>query len=301
MYHYVRPIEESRYPRLKGLEVASFERQLDYLTTEYTVISPFSLLDYINGDAKLPKKSCILTFDDGYRDHYQYVLPILLRRALTGIFFPSARAILERKILDVNAIHFILAETESIADLVIDINQEMHSLGIIQCEIDNFWIKYGHSTEYDGPEVSYIKKVLQFGLKDSVRKIVIKNLFIKYVGVNDSTFSDELYMSLDEVAALASSGMMIGGHGWDHVRLSLLDEKSQEFEIKKTIEFLNKLGVLTNQWVMCYPYGAYNEKTIDILKRTSCALAFTTKKGVTLPTKIDKFEIERLNTNDFPR
>ena len=31
MYHYVRPILNSKYPGLKGLELKSFQRQLDYL------------------------------------------------------------------------------------------------------------------------------------------------------------------------------------------------------------------------------------------------------------------------------
>ena len=30
---------------------------------------------------------------------------------------------------------------------------------------------------------------------------------------------------------------------------------------------------------MCYPYGAYNDTLIDLLKNSGCALAFTTEVG----------------------
>ena len=32
MYHYVRPIKESKFPGIKGLELEGFKRQLDYLS-----------------------------------------------------------------------------------------------------------------------------------------------------------------------------------------------------------------------------------------------------------------------------
>ena len=31
IYHYVRKIKNSNYPKIKGLEIAGFKRQLDYL------------------------------------------------------------------------------------------------------------------------------------------------------------------------------------------------------------------------------------------------------------------------------
>jgi hypothetical protein len=57
----------------------------------------------------LPERALLLTFDDGYADHYQTVFPLLDRLGLQGSFFPPARAILERRVLDVNKIHFLLA------------------------------------------------------------------------------------------------------------------------------------------------------------------------------------------------
>ena len=35
MYHYVRPIKESKFPGIKGLELDGFKRQLDYFTDNF--------------------------------------------------------------------------------------------------------------------------------------------------------------------------------------------------------------------------------------------------------------------------
>ena len=39
MYHYVRPIVNSKYPGIKGLELEGFVRQLDYLQENFRIIS----------------------------------------------------------------------------------------------------------------------------------------------------------------------------------------------------------------------------------------------------------------------
>ena len=98
MYHYVRNIKGSNYPGINGLEYNSFKKQLDFLTNNYNIITTYQLFDTINSGAELPPKPCLLTFDDGYKDHVNFVLPELLSRNLHGAFFPVAETI-EKKCL----------------------------------------------------------------------------------------------------------------------------------------------------------------------------------------------------------
>ena len=95
MYHYVREIEGSAYPNIKGLEIAGFRRQLDYLSKNYSMITAEQLLSFAIGEEKkLPLNACLLTFDDGFKDHIQYVLPELKLRNLQVSFFPPARPVI---------------------------------------------------------------------------------------------------------------------------------------------------------------------------------------------------------------
>ena len=70
----------------------------------------------------LPTGACLLTFDDGYIDHFETVFPILAENKIQGCFFQPAKAILAHEVLDVNKIHFILASAHKDIDkLIIDI------------------------------------------------------------------------------------------------------------------------------------------------------------------------------------
>ena len=77
MYHYVREIEKSKYPKIKGLEFSSFCKQLDYLNDNYKIIKVEEIINCLKTGSKLPPQSCWLTFDDGYKDHFSFVLPEL--------------------------------------------------------------------------------------------------------------------------------------------------------------------------------------------------------------------------------
>src|SRR5690242_8239725 len=92
MYHYVRPIAGSRYPRIRGLELADFEGQLDYIERHHRVVSMAQVLAAARGETSLEPGSVLLTFDDGYLDHYQHVFPVLAHRRMAGVFFPPTCA-----------------------------------------------------------------------------------------------------------------------------------------------------------------------------------------------------------------
>ena len=66
------------------------------------------------------------------------------------------------------------------------------------------------------------------------------------------------------------------------------------------MNFLDKIGAPTTDWVMNYPYGAYNSDTISLLKEKNCSFAVTTKLGIA-NLKGNHFELPRKDTNDFPQ
>ena len=72
---------------------------------------------------KIPKKkSLLLTFDDGYIDHYEYVFPLLKKNNLSGIFYPPVQVITNNKVLDVNKIHFVLEKEQNKEKILKKIN-----------------------------------------------------------------------------------------------------------------------------------------------------------------------------------
>lgn len=302
MYHYVRDLKKSQYPNIKGLDLALFNEQLSYIQKHYNIITMEQLVNSIDSSEPLPSKAALLTFDDGYIDHYENVLPELVKRKIQGSFFPPAKAILENAVLDVNKIHYILAASET--DILVKkiFNEIDLFRNEYQLESNQFYFKkLGISDNIDTKETIFIKRLLQKELPEKLRNIITGKLFEEIIGMNESTFSKQLYMNTGHLKEMLSEGMHIGHHGYDHYWLNSLTESEQKAEISKGYHFLKDLGVNMDYWTMCYPYGAYNQTTLNILAEYKCKLALTTVANIANLSEFTKYELPRLDTNDIPK
>lgn len=98
MYHRIVPVLPAQDPFLNCVSVAMFERQLRWLAQRGYRSQPLSALDtlgHTSGDlaAPIPRRTIVITFDDGYRDNYLYALPLLRRYGLTATIFLVADAV----------------------------------------------------------------------------------------------------------------------------------------------------------------------------------------------------------------
>jgi peptidoglycan/xylan/chitin deacetylase (PgdA/CDA1 family) len=169
-------------------------------------------------------------------------------------------------------------------------------------ESDSFYYsKLGHPSRYDTADVIFIKRLLQVELEETLRKTITNNLFEKIVGIPEDSFSRELYMDIDQIKCMQRNGMHIGSHGFDHYWLGSLTRENQKIEIEKALTFLDQIGCNTKQWTMCYPYGNYNDVTIELLKEYNCKLALTTEVNIADIQKYNKYTLPRLDTNDIPK
>jgi len=141
---------------------------------------------------------------------------------------------------------------------------------------------------------------LQVGLPEELRTQIAKKLFKKYVSIEEAAFAEELYVSKEQLKTMQSCGMYIGSHGYSHYWLNSVDYNTQRDEISKSIDFLKEVGSPVDDfWVMCYPYGAWNEATLKALKEFECAAGLTTQAKVA-NTRLDQpLLLPRLDTNDI--
>ena len=300
MYHYVRPIAKSRYPEIKGLEYDYFVQQIDFMRRNYNFVSCDDVRAALAGKAELPEKAMLLTFDDGYLDHFAYVFPLLARYGIPGFFSMPGKILAERKLLDVNKVHFVLASADAGA-LVAYIRERLDSFrkDFSFPTFDELYAKYAVANRFDPAEVIFVKRALQTALPEQVRNTLTEELFRKYIPVSEDSFVNELYMTLDQVKVMVKYRMEFGLHGYDHCWLGNLTPEAMRKDIDMALAFFD--GILPKRgWVMCFPYGSSNRDTIEYVKSRGAGFGFSTEVRVAKPETDDPYTLPRLDTNDFP-
>src|SRR5581483_7126002 len=303
MYHYVRRLAGSRFPALKALTVDELDQQLDHIGRQQAVVGAADLVAAVRGERELPGDACVLTFDDGLRDHHAEVLPRLARRGWPACFFPAAQPVLRRTVLDVHKLHFVLASSPDAVALTRRVEEELERLRRAQPELPT-WAelrqRHAGRSRFDDPEVALIKRVLQHALPLGARQAIVDALFRELVTTDEAAFSEELYMGLAELRELVDAGMAVGGHGDAHERLGLLPAPEQGREVAATVRLLELVGGQpAADWPIAYPHGSYNAETLRLVRAAGAAVGFTIEPAP-IESLARPLELPRLDTNDLP-
>ncbi|MDO8619773.1 MAG: polysaccharide deacetylase family protein [bacterium] len=304
MYHYVRDMARTRYPDLKALDSGAFLGQIRYFLKHYSVIRMEELLEAVTKKKKLPENALLLTFDDGYKDHVEFVFPVLNKFGIQGSFFVPVEAVSKHKVLDVNKIHFILASVSDKEKILADMRALLKRYKAkykLKSEDEYLRLLVAEECRYDTKEVVFIKRMLQRELPEKFRTLVTDVLFRKYVTEDEASFARELYLNSDDIKRMRDGGMYIGSHGYNHYWLNTLTPKRQQEEIKKSLVFLQGLRCSQKPFAFCYPYGAYNDSLLKVLEKAGCAVAVTTRVSVADIATDNPLLLPRLDTNDFPK
>lgn len=301
MYHYIRDLNNSRYPAIKGLDYELFKRQIDFFKRHFNVVTMEEVIEAKWNGTRLPDHAMLLTFDDGYIDHYTFALPVLKAHHMQGAFFIPGKAFAENTVLDVNKIHFVLASAEEkrlLEQLFYKMNYYRGTEFVFPSNGELFQ-NYAVSSRLDTKETIFIKMMLQTVLPERLRDLILSELFHEFVGMDERKFSRELYMNYEQIYMMKQSGMFIGIHGYDHYWLGELSKEKMSEDIKRALEVMDKF-INKDSWVMNYPYGSYNRDTIDFVSSAGCKLGLTTEVRRADLDKENIYEIPRLDTNDFP-
>ena len=300
MYHFVRSASMAS-PRLHTLEPSAFREQLRYLRRYYSPVRLGDVVDAANGSTTLPARPVVLTFDDGYRDHYVNVFPLLVEHGMPATFFVARSALVDRHVLDTNKVQFILAAVADPESLVVTIER-----AIAECRdadvatVSEYRARWWVPSRVDDPRVAYIKRMLQHGLPDQVRRRLVSALFERYVTSDEAAFAAGLYLTVDEAREMRGSGMDFGGHGDRHVPLTVLGQEAQAREIDGALQALDAIGVSRRPFAYSYVKGEHDATSLDLLRARGCAVALTTREDVAQLGVDDLLTLPRIDTNCLP-
>jgi len=299
MYHYVRDSASTPYPAIRALPPAAFEQQLDWLQREYAIVSQPQFERAVHGGEPLPSNAALLTFDDGFVDHYEVVFPVLRRRNLSGVFFLAQDACAPvPRVLGVHKTHFLLAKLGAAAFGRAVVQECAVPAGVAHTarHAQIFGVdRWEHADE------RAIKDLLNYELSFDEADRVLNALFARCIG-DEAAFGRELYLNEPMIREMARGGMVFGYHTKSHRMLSRLDAGEQQAELFEGVAWIRALtGQATVSF--CYPWGGpktYTRDTLAILESTGYSVAFNTVRQRADLTRNHPFELPRVDTRDLP-
>lgn len=225
-YHLVsdeNPIHIRHLYRVKTTK--EFSRDLEDLLKHFSPLDPGRFLAEYNKTGRLNQGGFLLSFDDGLREVYDVVLPVLRQKGLSaicfinsgflgnkGLFYRYKASILMEQMLQKPASHALAGEIRKAFA-----GRGLKSRGLPE---DLLCVGYADQALFDE-----IAPLLEFDFTDYLAK-------------------KKPYMDRDQVEACIKAGFMAGAHSVDHPEFSSLPEEDQLFQARESLRTIqNGFGV----------------------------------------------------------
>lgn len=295
-YHYIG--ETKLDHGIHNISVNEFDKQLDQIYAHgfrYVTLSDLVKAKQYRDLSELPKKSCLITFDDGLKQSYELGYNHLCKKGITGAFFVLSKVLHLNVVMDVHKLHLIrnkVHDKDLINSLPDFATEHFQNLDSILMEKQYPW---------DNLAGQKIKYLCNFLLPTKERTKLLNTWLNEFLGYKEKELAQNLYMSHSQLNELGEKGML-GTHGITHEPLAQLSDLDLQNEIEGSIRTIEKV---TNSKVnaISYPYGeksAVDDRVGVHASHSGLELGFTMFRGVNTAFSLlnDSFYLKRFDTND---
>ena len=274
----------------------NFLKQIDFLDQFANIINPDQLFDYLKNKRKIPRRSILLTFDDGYAS-YRDTMELLKEELISAIFFISLRKekywwdILSRLLLENQ--HLKSPELKKINYLLSDMGYQFQVEEHIDSKLMRTLTKWDvtvNNFPFNRNKAFYLlaKKLEEI---DSYHE----SKLLKIITSLSNARRDFSYLKEKHL----TEHHKIGFHTINHFNLSKLSYNDQRKEIELGKKHLDSI-VGKEVEIFAYPYGGrihYNETTLEIVRR-NFNFAFSNFEGLVYEDS-NVYELPRFLVRDW--
>jgi peptidoglycan/xylan/chitin deacetylase (PgdA/CDA1 family) len=236
---YYHIVSDQDVPHVKHLynfrTTHEFRRDLDVFLKLYRPITLHELLTSVRTRERLPENAFLLTFDDGFREMYDVVAPILVEKGISATFFLTTAFIDNADMAHHNKVSLLIDHLDRSGEdaPANEIMLLLEGQGIV------------------AEDVKTGLRAINYGRKHLVEEIA------KLMGYDFGAYLKKFkpHLTSEQIRKLLAMGFSIGGHSVDHPAYADLRLEEQ---LSQTLE---SVGAVRSQFGLSYgafafPHGA---------------------------------------------
>jgi peptidoglycan/xylan/chitin deacetylase (PgdA/CDA1 family) len=263
----------------------ALDRHLRYLKSQFHVVSTADVLGALEG-RPLPPRALLLTFDDGYRDNHDVVLPILQQHGVRAVFYVATSFVEERRLFWWDRINYTIKSCK---------------LPLIELEYPEKERWHLASTSAKSASIRRALRIVKTHHGLDLQRFLDHLASAAGVDLDRDTergLAEDRIMTWDHVRALRAAGMDVQSHTHTHRVLHTLTPEALARELGESRRILEEvLGepVLS----VSYPVGLPLEDgpVREAVRDAGYLLGFTNGTGVNVFPGGDPYNMRRLSVD----
>jgi len=224
-------------PLYKPKSVKEFQLDIDYLYSHFQAICIDDVLSYTEGNKKLEKNAFHLSFDDGLREVYTTVLPILYQKGIPATIFINSDFVDNKNL-------FYRHKAALIIDLL---NKKVPSENSLNELEKLLGVK----------KAAFRTKIL--AINYSEQNLLDKIASVLNLDLDAYLKTQQPYLSKDELLEMQKKGFTIAAHSINHPPFSELKEEEQIRQVLESNAYVSKTFQASNNY-FSFPFSDENIK-----------------------------------------
>ena len=218
-YHLVTDGEEVAHTRhlYRHRSARQFEADLDLLLQTFSPISLDTLVEHLEGDVPLPRRSMFLSFDDGLRQQFEIAAPILRRKGVPATFF------ITRDFVD-NATLFYRFKASLLIDALTGVDERRLA-------------RVGSRLQLPRPDHGHCVGAI-LGVGHANRALLDELAEMLELDFDEYLARRRPFLTVGEISSLVAAGFTVGAHSLDHPHYGELPLQEQLRQTRESVDFV---------------------------------------------------------------
>jgi len=252
-----------------------FESFVEYLSGEYNLISLDESVDHMNKKQLFSRKSCVLTFDDGYRDNYLNAYSTLKNFNVPATIFMTVNCIGKDKAFWQELLFrlmCILYEKRNSLDG--DAEEKLSCMPIRK----DILLLFKNGERFFG-EITSVMVQRMKGLPMAEIQVIVNEL-LEIIGEKESGLEQGCeFLSWQEIKEMSQNRIDFGSHTLSHAILTVESEEKVKTEVEESKQILEKnLGKKIKHFA--YPNGDSNAFVQRVVENSGFVSASSISDGL---------------------